>query len=103
MNNIHEECCTFEERSEKQKFRIGDLVWLKNKNDDIYFHVKSDTPAIVMGSYFDKFGHGFQDEYEVHMFREGTCAWIEENDMILIERNRADLLDKWAEREARGV
>jgi len=85
-----------------QKFQRGDLVKIVDKLPEYMSHFISGADAIVMYSYADKYGGTDAPEYCLLIKNKGQCSWYDEENLILIEKGRTDLIDVWkAEIEAR--
>ena len=88
----------------KQKYHLGDLVHINPVLQIGKSHFTKDIDGIVIGSYADRFGYGGTGSYQsytVHLKGRGQVSWYDDDDMTLVERNRADILQVWeAEEEA---
>lgn len=84
----------------KQKFNRGDLVHVAKDLGECMSHFTADVDAIVLYSYGDEYGEpGSGGGYGLHLKDHGQCAWYEENQLALIDRNRSDLLEQWKREE----
>lgn len=82
----------------EQKFKYGDLVMIAKDLGKHMSHFTSNCPAIVLYSYFDKYG-GCDDknkkQYGIFIDGSGRHTWYYEHQLTLVESNRSDLLEKW--------
>ena len=58
-------------------------------------HFQGDCDAIIIGSYADQFGGKDIKSYTVYLKGQGQVSWYREHQLILIEKNRKDIYDKW--------
>lgn len=78
-----------------QQFLTGDLVQIADDLGTVMCHFKSGVPAIVIGSYADKYGRGSDESYTL-LFEDGNqSAWYEGHHLTLIEPARFDLYSQW--------
>jgi len=84
--------------SKEQAFHPSDLVWVVDES------LEEKSQAIVEGSYFDLYGGReprLKTTYTLYVKGGGSkCAWYDEHQMELIERNRPDILETWKAEEA---
>lgn len=84
----------------KQLFHCGDHIKVADDLGPSMSHFKSGVEAIVIGSFTDQCGGERDDHsYTIHIKGHGRVSWYYENQLTLIEKNRADLLQVW-EKEA---
>ena len=84
-----------------QKYNHGDLVHIVKDLGSYKTHFQSDKDAIIIASYAQQFG-GYDDRsYTIYIENYGETSWYEEDQLILIEKNRCDILEKW-KTEAHG-
>lgn len=79
----------------EQKFKKGDLVHIKKDMPKSKAHFVSDIDAIVEFSYSEEYGGDNYSDYSLFIKGIGSVAWYDEDELILIERNRFDLKDEW--------
>lgn len=78
-----------------QKFHMGDLVHVAKDLGQSMSHFTNDIDAIVIGSYKDEYGGDNTKSYTLHLKGYGRCSWYYEHQLILLEKNRCDLLESW--------
>ena len=78
-----------------QEFHKGDLIHVVADLGLCMSHFTSDVDAIVIGSYSDLYGGDDTNSYALHLKGRGHTSWYDENQIILIERQRSDLLEVW--------
>lgn len=92
----------------KQKFHQGDLVFIKEDLGPYMSHFESGCRAIVQYSYNDRYGDKdkskeFKNEsdisYSLWLEGRGSVAWYHQDQLILIEAGRGDLLERWEKEE----
>lgn len=92
----------------KQKFHQGDLVFIKEDLGPFMAHFQSGCRAIVEYSYNDRYGDQdkskeFKNEsdisYSLWLEGRGSVAWYHQDQLILIEEGRKDLLEQWEKEE----
>lgn len=86
-----------------QKFHKGDFVHVAKDLGPTMSHFTSDIDAIVIGSYKDQYGGSDTGSYTLHLKGRGQCSWYHEQQLELIEANRADLLDVWEAEQAAEI
>ena len=82
-----------------QKYNKGDHVRVAKDLGEFMSHFKSDCEAIVIGSYNDEYGGGNTKSYTIHIKGDCEVSWYYENQLMLIEAGRIDLLEQWEEEE----
>ena len=92
----------------KQKFHQGDLVFIKEDLGPYMSHFESGCRAIVQYSYNDRYGDKdkskeFKNEsdvsYSLWLEGRGSVALYQQDQLILIEAGRSNLLEKWEKEE----
>lgn len=83
-----------------QKFQRGDLVHVVADLGPAMLHFTADIDAIVVGSYRDQYGGSNTQSYTLYLKGRGRCSWYEEDQLQLLEANRADLLQQWQDDDA---
>lgn len=78
-----------------QKFTKGDLVRVAEDLGEDMSHFENDCNAIVIGSYAEQYGGNDYTSYTIYIENHGKTSWYDENQLVLIEKNRLDLLQKW--------
>lgn len=76
-----------------ENFQLGDLVHLK-KNIGESKYIISDVDAIITRADFNP-NRGII--YALFLKDNGNSAWYSNDDLILIEKNRIDLIETWEE------
>ena len=83
-----------------QKFNKYDYIRIVKDLGCFMSHFQGDCDAIIIGSYADQFGGKDIKSYTVYLKGQGQVSWYREHQLILIEKNRKDIYDKWeAERQ----
>lgn len=83
----------------KQKYAKGDHVQVAKDLGEHMSHFESNCEAIVMYTYYERYGGDDIDSYCLHIKNKGESSWYEEHQLTLIEKDRLDLLDEWIEEE----
>src|SRR3990172_1644682 len=81
-----------------QKFHKGDWVRVVKDLGSSMSHFESDCEAIVIGSYADQYPQYDRlntHDYTIFLKGSGQVSWYRENQLILIEAGRVDLLQQW--------
>lgn len=78
-----------------QLFDHGDLVHIAEDLGPMMSHFTSGCEAIVLGSYADQFGGDKRNDYQLYLRGHGSAAWYYGQQLTLLERGRADLLEEW--------
>jgi hypothetical protein len=76
-----------------QTFHKGDLVHIP-KLGSYMSHFPSERDAIVIGSYYDQFGHSSQSSYTLYLKGLGPVSWYEEHHFTFV-RHAPELLQQW--------
>jgi hypothetical protein len=84
-----------------QKFKAGDYVQIAKDLGPSMDHFRSDCDAIVIGSYRDQYGGSNDHSYTLYLRDSGPCSWYEEEQLVLLEPQRTDLLEVWKEQRER--
>ena len=74
-----------------QKFHLNDLVQIADDLGEYMEHFTSSKRAIIKESIDSQTGY----EYSIYIEGEGECAWYNESQLTLIEKNQVDVIKKW--------
>jgi len=83
----------------KQKYNKNDLIRVIKELPCYMSHFECDCEAIVLGTYSELCYGTDIESYSLYIKGRGDVSWYKENQLILIEVNRGDLLEKWKKEE----
>ena len=78
-----------------QKFPDGSLVQIADDLGESMSHFTSGVRAIVCHTFAGKYGGNDHSKYSMYLEGHGESAWYKEDQLTLIDLDRADLLDTW--------
>jgi len=89
-----------------QKFHKGDWVRVIKDLGSSMSHFESDCEAVIIGSYADQYPQHDRTnthDYTIFIKGGGQVSWYGENQLILIDAGRIDLLQQWEDTKAAEI